>query len=235
MKAIILNGSARGLKGVTGRLVKALVNGLSEGGAEVKQFQLQGLDISPCTACLSCMHKTAGECVIKDDMKTIYKGLKTSDLLIMATPVYTDNMSAQLKTAMDRCLCCLQPFLIKDRSGRIRHPYFWRMPSKMLLLSTSGFPEIETFFPLTATFRAQAANLGAEAIGEICIPGSIGIQMEPERLEPHLKLLQEFGRILATTGQIDKAILKALNIPPMGIEEYLTAAARYEAWCKRGV
>jgi multimeric flavodoxin WrbA len=64
MKVIVLNGSARGLKGVTGRLVKALVNGLSEGGAEAKQFQLQGLDISPCTACLSCSIKP-WECAIK--------------------------------------------------------------------------------------------------------------------------------------------------------------------------
>ena len=32
----------------------------------------------------------------------------------MGTPVYTDNMSAQMKTVMDRCICGMDPFLRLD-------------------------------------------------------------------------------------------------------------------------
>jgi multimeric flavodoxin WrbA len=75
---------------------------------------------------------------------------KTSDLLILAAPLYVDTMTAQLKTVMDRSIACMQPFLVKDVAGRIRHPFTWRMPSSFLLLSTSGFPEQENFLPLIA-------------------------------------------------------------------------------------
>ena len=64
MNVLILNGSARGQKGVTGRLLKGFVEGLIEGNAEVAEFNLAGLNISPCTACLSCMHKVLGECAV---------------------------------------------------------------------------------------------------------------------------------------------------------------------------
>lgn len=232
MKVFILNGSGRGLKGTTGRLVKALSDGLSEAGAEVKHCEIRLLKIAPCTACLSCMYKTFGQCPVKDDMESIYGELKLADVLVMATPVYIDTMSSQLKAVMDRCMCCMLPFLTKDSAGRVRHPYAWRMPEKFVLISTAAFPEMETFAPLIATFRAEAANFGSEPIGEICIPGSVALQTEPERLERHLKLLEEAGKLIAETGGLSTNILKALNTPPVSVDEYLAISAKYEAWCR---
>ena len=103
MKAIALNGSARGKKGVTGKLMDALLKGLTEGGATIRDFQLNEMNISYCKACLTCMHKTPGQCAQRDDMDQIYPVLKESDLFVMGTPVYTDSMSAQMKTVTDRC------------------------------------------------------------------------------------------------------------------------------------
>ncbi len=233
MRVLILNGSARGDKGVTGKLLKSLATGLSEGAAQVKQFAVHSLNISPCVACLSCMHKTPGECAVKDDMTKIYPELKRSDILVLATPVYVDNMSAQMKTVMDRCICCMEPFLRKDRFGRIRHSYVWHMPAKFLLVSTSGFPEKESFDPLVATFRAQADNFGSDPVGEICIPGSLALQMEPEKLQHHLTLFEEAGRLIANTGGLKEDLLQALNTSPLTVDQYLAAAAQYEAWCRK--
>ncbi|MCX5813418.1 MAG: flavodoxin family protein [Proteobacteria bacterium] len=233
MKVLILNGSARGQKGVTGRLLKGFVEGLIDGNAEVTEFNVAGLNISPCSACLSCMHKILGECAIKDDMEEIYKEMKRSDIMVLATPVYTDNMSAQLKRVMDRSICCLQGFLTKDRFGRVRHSYSWRLPAKFILISTAGFPEMETFEPLIATYRGQAMNFGSEAIAEICVSGSIAIQMEPERLDGHVSLIKEAGKELALKGSINPDILKKLNVPPYTVDEYLVAAAKYESWLQK--
>jgi multimeric flavodoxin WrbA len=233
MNVLILNGSARGQKGVTGKLLKSFVEGLNDGNAEVAEFNVTSLNISPCTACLSCMHKTLGECAVKDDMEKIYTAMKGSGIMVLATPVYTDNMSAQLKNVMDRSICCMQGFLTRDRFGRVRHSYSWRMPAKFMLISTSGFPEMETFAPLIATYRAQALNLGSEAIAEICVPGSIAIQMEPERLDRHLGLIKEAGKEIALKGSIEPDILRELNTPPLTIDEYFTAAAKYESWLRK--
>jgi hypothetical protein len=232
MKILILNGSARGRKGITGKMLEALGKGLAEAKADVETFLIHKLSISPCTACLTCMHKTPGKCVIRDDMDPIYEALKTSDLLVMATPLYVDAMSAQLKTVMDRSLACLQPFLVKDDTGRVRHPYNWRMPSRFLLLSTSAFPEPEVFIPLITTFRAEAANFGSQPIGEVCIPGSIALQVEPQLLDRHLSLLEEAGRVLGTTGSIPENLLQELNTPPFDVDRYLKVAAKYEEWCR---
>ncbi len=233
MKVIALNGSARGKKGVTWKLLDSLLKGLSEGGATVKEFQLKDMNISYCKACLTCMHKTPGQCAQRDDMDQIYPSLKESDLFVMGTPVYTDTMSTQMKTVMDRCICGMDPFLRIDPSNRLRHPYSWAMPSKFLLMSTSGFPEMESFQPLITTFKAQAANFGCESIGEICLPGSIALQMAPHLLEPRLGLIQQAGKRLALDGKIDPAFLEELNRPIVSVDQYLEISAKYEAWARK--
>ncbi len=232
MEITILNGSPRGPKSVTGRLLTGLSKGLSEGGATVHEFQVSNMKIAPCVACLSCMHRKPGECAIKDDMEEIYSRLKSSDILVLGTPVYVDNMSAQLKAVIDRCISCLQPFLTRDGSNRIRHPFTWRMPSRLILVSTSGFPEVETFGPLITTFRAQAANFGSTAMAEICVPGSIALQMEPARLDDRLALIEKMGNTLATTGTIGNELLDKVNQPLLTVDEYLAIGAQYESWCR---
>ena len=233
MKILILNGSARKAKGVTGRLLKSLIKGLTDGGAEAKEIQVQGLNITPCTACLSCLHQKIGECILDDDMDSIYQELKASDMLVLATPVYFDGMSGALKIAIDRCVCCMEPFLTKDHSGRVRHPHVWPMPKQCMLISTAGFPEMETFDPLVTLFRAQAANFQSEVVAEICIPGSIALQVAPDRLTHHLQLIEEAGKIIASGRRIPKDMLGKLNTPPLDVDEYLTLSAKYEAWCRK--
>lgn len=233
MKVIILNGSARGSKGVTWRLLEAFVGGLEEAGAEATCIQLNELSISCCTACLTCMHKTPGRCAIKDDMDRIYPYLKSCDVFVMGTPVYTDNMSAQMKTVMDRCICCLEPFLRIDDAGRIRHPFSWTMPAGFFLVSTSGFPEAETFQSLVSTFRGQAANFGAKPIGEICIPGSIALQVALHLLEPRLALIRQAGDELGRTGEVAPTLLDAINKPILTCKQYLEISSRYEDWARK--
>ncbi len=233
MKVIALNGSARGKKGVTWKLLDSFLKGLSEGGATVRETQLKDMNISYCRACLTCMHKTPGQCAQRDDMDQLYPHLKESDLFVMGTPVYTDNMSAQMKTVMDRCICGMDPFLRFDSANRVRHPYSWTLPSKFFLVSTSGFPERETFLPLIMTFRAQAANFGCEPIGEICIPGSIALQMAPQLLEPCLEKVQQAGKMLTLHGRVESTLLEEINRPVVTLEQYREIAGKYEAWAKK--
>jgi hypothetical protein len=233
MDVIALNGSARGKKGVTWKLLDAFLKGLSEGGASVKDIQLNEMNVSYCRACLTCMHKTPGQCAQRDDMDQIYPFLRESDLFVMATPVYTDNMSAQMKTVMDRCICGMDPFLRIDPANRVRHPYSWTMPSKFLLISTSGFPEPESFLPLIMTFRAQAANLGSEPVGEICVPGSIALQMAPHLLEPRLDLIKRAGKMFALQGKIEPMLMEEASRPIVTQEQYLEISSKYETWARK--
>ncbi|MCS4483264.1 flavodoxin family protein [Clostridium botulinum] len=55
-----------------------------------------------CTGCNACKKSSQSQCVLKDDMQDIYKSVEKADVLILATPVYVFNMTAQLKTFLDR-------------------------------------------------------------------------------------------------------------------------------------
>lgn len=233
MRVLAINGSARGEKGVSQLLLAALTEGLAAGGARTRTLQVRGMKISPCRACLSCMLKTPGVCAQEDDMAQVYEGLKDADLLVLASPVYTDGMSAQLKAVIDRSICAMQPFLEPDRAGRLRHPLWWPLPRDFLLLSTCGFPEPETFTPLIATFRAQAANFGSRPLAEVCVPGSIALQMRPEALDGHLALLRLAGEELARTGDIASPLLAQLNQPPLSRDQYLEIARDYQEVCRQ--
>ena len=233
MKALIINGSARGDKGVTGRLSRALNAGLEQGGASVETLLVKDLEIKPCVACLSCMHKHPGRCVQRDDMDTVVPLLQEADLLVLAAPVYIDTMSAQLKALLDRCICSMQPFLYQAQPGRLRHPMAWDMPPQTLLLSTCGFPEYETFAPLIATVRALAANFGSQCVAELCVPGSLALQVAPDELEPHLELISRAGQELAQEGGVRQTTLAAIQRPPLSVDRFLDLAGRYEDWCRR--
>jgi hypothetical protein len=127
----------------------------------------------------------------------------------------------------------MDPFLRLDSANRVRHPYSWSMPSRFFLVSTSGFPEMESFQSLIMTFRAQAANFGAEPIGEICIPGSIALQMAPQLLEPCLDMIQRAGKMLALHEKVEPTLLDEINKPIVSREKYLEISAKYESWARK--
>lgn len=74
---------------------------LEEKGFETEFFAVRGKNIGPCRHCDYCLRNK--ECVLKDDMVPLFKLLKESEGIIMASPMYNGGISAQLKAIMDRC------------------------------------------------------------------------------------------------------------------------------------
>ncbi len=69
-------------------------------GAETELVLVAGKNIAPCDGCTTC--QKTGVCHIKDDMQTIYQQLESADGVILGTPVYFVNVSAQAKAIIDR-------------------------------------------------------------------------------------------------------------------------------------
>jgi len=101
-KVLIVLGSPR-KKGNSAALADQAKKGAEECGASVETLFLQGMKISPCTACDACQKSPAAGCVIEDDMEPVYDKLRKADAIVIASPVYWFNMSAQTKLFMDRC------------------------------------------------------------------------------------------------------------------------------------
>ena len=92
-------GSPR--KGATEFILKEALNMLETMGFKTEFFTVRNKKIGFCTHCDHCLkHK---ECIITDDMKTVYSLLKEARGIILATPVYNGGISAQTKAVMDRC------------------------------------------------------------------------------------------------------------------------------------
>ena len=100
-KILILNGGPR-LNGNTAELIKAFAAGAGENGHTVIRFDLDRMNIHGCKGCLCGGKNPDSPCVQKDDMDKIYPEYKSSDLLVLASPMYYWGVTGQLKCVIDR-------------------------------------------------------------------------------------------------------------------------------------
>jgi multimeric flavodoxin WrbA len=101
-EVLVLLGSPR-KQGNSTTLARQIIKGAESAGAEVETIYLNGLKIKPCQGCYGCKKKNSRGCVVDDDMQSLYPKITASDALVIATPVYWFNMTAQTKIFMDRC------------------------------------------------------------------------------------------------------------------------------------
>ncbi len=94
-------------------LARSFAKGAEEAGNDVSFVTLKDKTIGFCTGCNACQKK--GRCVIKDDAPAIVETIRTSDVVVWATPVYYYSCSGQMKTLIDRANSIYaSEFSIKD-------------------------------------------------------------------------------------------------------------------------
>lgn len=101
MLVLGLQGSPR-KNGNTSYLLSSVLGAAADLGAETERIQVPGKNIKPCKGCTNCERK--GFCSIDDDDMTaeMYPLLRRADVIILATPIYFYNATAQLKILIDR-------------------------------------------------------------------------------------------------------------------------------------
>ena len=112
MKILGIEGSPRN-NGNTEKLVRTILDAAAESGADTRFFKLGKMNISPCLGCIGC--RKDGKCVIDDDMQTVYEEMQTCDAIVLGSPVYMWQVTAQVKSFLDR----LVPFLKPDFTTRL--------------------------------------------------------------------------------------------------------------------
>ena len=101
MKIVAIVGSPHGAQGNTARLTALVAAGAEDEGAAVETVFLRHGEIAPCVACDVC-HRD-GTCAQDDDFESLRQRIVAADGVILASPNYIFNVSAQLKAFMDRC------------------------------------------------------------------------------------------------------------------------------------
>ena len=133
MRVLGVNGSGR-RGGNTAVLVDAFLAGAREAGADTQMFELADWEIRGCTACKRC--KETHRCVIGDDMQQFYDVAPETDMLVLASPVYLDHITAQLMAFIQRTYCYLGADLTN---------YYPRRTARAVLGITYGAGGAETY------------------------------------------------------------------------------------------
>lgn len=97
-KVLIFNGSQR-KNGETAFMIKTLQEELGE-GYECKTVNAYKADIRPCVDCRWCF--THPGCVIKDEWQEILSYIEECDHVVMASPVYFEEVTGMLLSVLSR-------------------------------------------------------------------------------------------------------------------------------------
>lgn len=103
MKKIIgVCGSPRKKSSYTA--LKAALQAAEEiGGVETELIELRGKKLNFCIHCNQCLKKGTDYCTVyEDDMRPLYQKFYEADGIIIASPVYEMNITAQLATFFNR-------------------------------------------------------------------------------------------------------------------------------------
>jgi multimeric flavodoxin WrbA/protein-tyrosine-phosphatase len=111
-----LQGSPR-KKGNTHYLLSTFMTAAEKFGARTHVIDVTQKKIIPCKEYTVCEKK--GYCPIEDDVKDeIYPLLREAELVVLATPIFFYNMTAQLKAVVDRC----QTFWARKYKLKLKDP-----------------------------------------------------------------------------------------------------------------
>lgn len=108
-KVLFISGSPR--NGNTNFALSEIFNSIETDYKEL--IFLKDRKIEFCKGCLSCHFKP--KCIIKDDMSDILTKMINSDIFIIGTPNYFDNVSGLMKNFIDRCHPLYKTELVRDK------------------------------------------------------------------------------------------------------------------------
>jgi multimeric flavodoxin WrbA len=174
MKIIGINGSPKGEKSQTRKLVMAVLEGARQTGADITFVDICGLEIKYCTACGTCYAK--GECIHDDDFPALLEKMLAADGIVLGSPNYINSVTAQLKTMFDRMADAIHCQQFAGKYG--------------CAVSTAGGSMADE---VADYMNGTMLNLGATTVGKV----GVLVGADPNAIGPAEKQAKELGRKLA--------------------------------------
>lgn len=105
MKTIIINASPR-KNWNTAQLLKSAQKGAESAGSETEYIDLYDLKFTGCRSCLACKRKGAERCKCywKDDLSPLIDKITQAQSLIIGSPIYFGEPTAQFRALLERLL-----------------------------------------------------------------------------------------------------------------------------------
>lgn len=83
----------------------------------LRHLRLREMTVEPCKACDGCKTGKGSPCVQDDDMHLIYDAWQWCDAVVISTPVYSRNISAQMMAVLDRHYAVSQERPLSGKPG----------------------------------------------------------------------------------------------------------------------
>lgn len=179
MKIVCILGSPR-KNGNSAKLAQHFLARAEKHGAETESYFLNGLNFQGCQACNLC--KTEFEkCVLDDDLAPVLEATFNADIVILASPVYYGDVSAQLKAFIDRTYSFLLPEYIAKA-----HPNRLPERKKLVFILTQGHRDPDWFADILPRYQdlfhwTGFANTHPVRVVDVYHPGDA--EKKPEVLE----------------------------------------------------
>lgn len=105
---IIINGSPR-KDGNTAKMCRAFAEGVKSQlqDATVETVNLYDFDFKGCRSCFACKlkgSKSYGHCSVKDPIMPILEKAAQADILVLGSPIFLMDVSAQMKAFLERLI-----------------------------------------------------------------------------------------------------------------------------------
>ena len=102
MKVVAINGSPR-KEGNTHLLINHVFQELEKEGIETEEVSFAGRKIHGCIACYKCFQNKDKHCSVKEDaLNECLDKMMVADGIILASPVYFADVTAEMKALIDR-------------------------------------------------------------------------------------------------------------------------------------
>lgn len=205
MKILGVVGSRR-KKGNTFHLVNEALKPFIELGIDNQLIFLGDHEINACTGCEGC--RETYRCVIRDDMQKLYPLILESDAVVLGSPAYFYNVSADMKVFIDRCYC-LEAFDEDDRS-------IWMGLNEALggkYAAVVAVCEQQSEEDMGYTATVMEKSLAALGYRVICTVKALNCFAAGEVLESKnaMKAAREAGEKLLKTLQLRSRVRKRLS------------------------
>jgi len=222
----VVNGSPKMDKGNTAFLLAPFITGMQKAGASINLVYASSMQIIPCSCGqMYCWSRTPGVCIHKDEMSVFCQSLKLSDILIIATPVYSPLPGAMAEF-INR-LCPLMDPRLRFENGRSQAQF--RDDVKLIqigLLATSGWWELENTDTVVKIVKDLASLTGCDFPPPILRPHAGYLRSRSGTSDTGkeiLGLMEIAGEQLIRTGTINSEITESIRRPLISLEEFLAS------------
>ena len=202
MKAVAINGSPR-QGGNTEVMLKKVLEPLEAAGWSTEYLKVGGRPVRGCMACFKCWEKKDLRCVIEQDtMNEFLEKIYESDAVILGSPTYFADVSAEMKALLDRA-----GMVSLANGGALRGKIGAAVVAVRRGGGTHVFDSINHMFLMSS----------------MIVPGSIywnlGMGLDKEDVlkdEEAMRNMTHLGQTIAWLGKAIASVPEAFPMPPLG-------------------